>query len=135
MTHAIRVHAYGGPEVLKWEEVEVGPPGPGEVRIKQTAVGLNYIDVYSRTGYYPQPSLPFVPGMEGAGVVTAVGEGVKDLKVGMRVAYAGPDRRLCRRAADRGGSGGQAAVRYKRRDRCLDHAQGHDRAISPAADL
>ena len=90
MTHAIRVHAYGGPEVLKWEEVEIGPPGPGEVRIKQTAVGLNYIDVYSRTGYYSQPSLPFVPGMEGAGVITAIGEGVKDLKVGMRVAYAGP---------------------------------------------
>ena len=90
MTHAIRVHAYGGPEVLQWEAVEVGEPGPGEVRLKQTAIGLNYIDVYSRTGYYPQSSLPFIPGVEGAGVVTAVGEGVKDLKVGMRVAYAGP---------------------------------------------
>ena len=90
MTHAIRVHAYGGPEVLQWEEVEIGPPGPGDVRIKQAAVGLNYIDVYSRTGYYPQPSLPFIPGMEGAGVIRAIGEGVKDLKVGMRVAYAGP---------------------------------------------
>jgi NADPH:quinone reductase len=90
MTRAIRVHAYGGPEVLKWEKVEVGEPGPGEVRIKQTAVGLNYIDVYSRTGFYPQASLPFTPGMEGAGVVTAVGEGVKELKVGRRVAYAGP---------------------------------------------
>jgi len=90
MTQAIRVHAYGGPEVLKWEKVEVGEPGPGEVRIKQTAVGLNYIDVYSRTGFYPQASLPFIPGMEGAGVVTAVGEGVKELKVGRRVAYAGP---------------------------------------------
>ena len=90
MTHAIRVHAYGGPEVLQWEEVEIGPPGPDEVRIKQTAVGLNYIDVYSRTGYYPQASLPFIPGMEGAGVITAIGEGVKDFKVGMRVAYAGP---------------------------------------------
>jgi NADPH2:quinone reductase len=88
MTHAIRVHDYGGPEVLKWEEVEVGEPGPGQVRIRQTAVGLNYIDVYHRTGFYPQASLPFVPGMEGAGVVTAVGEGVKDLKVGRRVAYA-----------------------------------------------
>lgn len=90
MTQAIRVHAYGGPEVLKWEKVEVGEPGPGEVRIKQTAVGLNYIDVYARTGFYPQPSLPFIPGIEGAGVVTAVGEGVKELKVGRRVAYAGP---------------------------------------------
>src|SRR3990170_7384127 len=90
MTHAIRVHAYGGPEALKWEEVEIGQPGPGEVRLKQTAIGLNFIDVYSRTGYYPQSSLPFIPGVEGAGVVTVVGEGVKDLKVGMRVAYAGP---------------------------------------------
>lgn len=90
MTHAIRVHDYGGPEVLNWEEVEAGDPAPGEVKIKQTAVGLNYIDVYVRTGLYPQPSLPFIPGMEGAGVVTAVGEGVRDLKVGRRVAYAGP---------------------------------------------
>ncbi len=90
MTQAIRVHDYGGPEVLKWEEVEVGDPGPGEVRIKQTAIGLNFIDVYVRTGLYPQSALPFIPGMEGAGVVTAIGEGVRDLKVGRRVAYAGP---------------------------------------------
>ncbi|MGK2923922.1 MAG: quinone oxidoreductase family protein [Methyloceanibacter sp.] len=90
MTKAIRVHEYGGPEVLKWEEVEVDEPGPGEVRIKQTAIGLNFIDVYGRTGLYPQDELPFIPGMEGAGVVTAVGEGVRDLKVGRRVAYAGP---------------------------------------------
>ncbi len=90
MTHAIRVHDYGGPEVLKWETVEVGGPGPGEVKIRQTAIGLNYVDVYSRTGLYPQPLLPFVPGMEGAGVVTAVGEGARDLKVGRHVAYAGP---------------------------------------------
>jgi NADPH2:quinone reductase len=89
MTHAIRVHRYGGPEVLHWEEVEVGAPGPGQVRIRQTAVGLNFIDVYGRTGLYPQPSLPFIPGMEAAGVVTAMGEGVRDLKVGRRVAYAG----------------------------------------------
>jgi NADPH2:quinone reductase len=90
MTHAIRVHEYGGPDVLKWEEVKVGEPGPGEVRIKQTAIGLNFIDIYLRTGLYPQPSFPFIPGMEGAGIVTAVGEGVRDLKVGRRVAYAGP---------------------------------------------
>jgi NADPH:quinone reductase len=89
MTHAIRVHRYGGPEVLHWEEVEVGAPGPGQVRIRQTAVGLNFIDVYGRTGLYPQPSLPFIPGMEAAGVVSAIGEGVRDLKVGRRVAYAG----------------------------------------------
>jgi NADPH2:quinone reductase len=90
MTHAIRVHDYGGPEVLKWEEVEAGRPGPGEVKIKQTAIGLNFIDVYQRSGLYPQPSLPFIPGMEGAGVVTEVGAGVRDLKVGRHVAYAGP---------------------------------------------
>ena len=90
MTQAIRVHAYGGPEALKWEMIEVGTPGPGEVRVRQAAIGLNYIDVYSRTGFYPQPSLPFIPGVEAAGVITAIGEGVKDLKVGRRVAYAGP---------------------------------------------
>jgi NADPH:quinone reductase len=90
MTKAVRVHEYGDPEVLTWEDVEVGDPGPGQVRIKQTAIGLNFIDVYGRTGLYPQDELPFVPGMEGAGVVTAVGEGVRDLKVGRRVAYAGP---------------------------------------------
>jgi NADPH:quinone reductase len=87
MTHAIRVHQYGGPEVLNWEEVDVGAPGPGQVRLRQTAIGLNYIDVYQRTGFYPQPSLPFILGMEGAGIVTAIGDGVKDLKVGRRVAY------------------------------------------------
>ena len=90
MTHAIRVHAYGGPEVLKWEEIELGAPGPGEIRLKQSAIGLNYIDVYVRTGFYPQASFPFLPGMEGAGVVTAVGAGVTDLAIGDCVAYAGP---------------------------------------------
>ena len=90
MTRAIRVHAYGGPEVLQWEEVEVGAPGAGEVRVRQTAVGLNFLDVYMRTGLYPQDELPFIPGSEAAGIVTAIGEGVRDLKVGRRVAYAGP---------------------------------------------
>ena len=90
MSYAIRVHEYGGPEVLKWEKVEVGDPGPGEIKIRQAAVGLNFIDVYQRSGLYPQPSFPFIPGMEGAGVVTALGEGVRDLKVGRHVAYAGP---------------------------------------------
>jgi len=89
MSHAIRIHEYGGPKVLKWQKVEVGPPGPGEVKLKQAAIGLNFIDIYMRTGLYPQPSLPFIPGMEGAGIVTEIGEGVRDLKVGRRVAYAG----------------------------------------------
>ena len=89
MTHAIRIHEAGGPEVLKWEEVDVGDPGPGQVKIRQEAAGLNFIDVYHRTGLYPQ-ELPFTPGVEGAGVVEAVGANVTNVKQGDRVAYAGP---------------------------------------------
>jgi NADPH2:quinone reductase len=89
MPHAIQVHEVGGPEVLKWEEVEVGDPGPGEVRLRQEAAGLNYIDVYHRTGLYKQP-MPFTPGVEGAGVVDAVGPDVTMVGIGDRVAYAGP---------------------------------------------
>lgn len=89
MTHAIRIHEHGGPENLRWEKVEIGAPGRGEVRLRHTAVGLNYIDVYHRTGHYPNP-LPLTLGVEGAGEVTVIGEGVTDLKVGDRVAYAGP---------------------------------------------
>lgn len=89
MPHAIRVHEIGGPEVLKWEEVEVGDPGPGEVRLRQEAAGVNFIDVYHRTGLYPQP-LPFIPGVEGAGIVEAIGSGVTSVQVGDRVAYGGP---------------------------------------------
>ena len=90
MVKAIRIHRTGGPDAMRWEDVEVGPPGPGEIRIRHEAVGLNYIDVYFRTGLYPAPSLPFSPGMEGAGVVETVGEGVDSLAVGDRVAYAAP---------------------------------------------
>ena len=89
MTQAIRIHATGGPDVMQWEEVAVGEPGPGEVRLRQDAAGLNYIDVYHRTGLYKQ-DLPLVPGVEGAGVVDALGPDVADLSVGDRVAYAGP---------------------------------------------
>jgi NADPH2:quinone reductase len=89
MPHAIRVHKTGGPEVLAWEEVEVGDPGPTQVKLRQEAAGLNFIDVYHRTGLYPQP-LPFTPGVEGAGVVEAVGADVAHVKKGDRVAYAGP---------------------------------------------
>jgi len=89
MIKAIRIHQTGGPEVMHWEDVDVGDPGPGEVRLRQRAVGLNFIDVYHRTGLYPQP-LPFTPGVEGAGVVSKVGSGVEGLKEGDRVAYAGP---------------------------------------------
>ncbi len=89
MTKAIRVHAYGGPEVMKWEDVPTPEPGPGEVAIKQDAVGMNYIDVYFRTGLYKAPSIPVTIGMEAAGTVTAVGSGVSGISVGDRVAYAG----------------------------------------------
>ena len=89
MPHAIRVHHTGGPEVLQWEEVEVGEPGPGQVRIRQEAAGLNFIDVYHRTGLYAQP-MPFTPGVEGAGIVEAIGPDVSGVKPGDRVTYAGP---------------------------------------------
>lgn len=89
MVHGIRVHTVGGPERLVWEEIAVAAPGEGQVRIKQRAAGLNYIDVYHRTGLYPLASLPAVIGMEGAGDVAAVGPGVTGLAVGERVAYAG----------------------------------------------
>ncbi len=89
MVHGVRVHEAGGPDRLIWEEIEVGAPGPGEVRIKQHAVGLNYIDVYYRNGLYPLAKLPAVIGMEGAGEVTAIGSGVTSLAIGDRVAYAG----------------------------------------------
>ena len=88
MAHAIRIHETGGPEVLQWEEVEVGEPGPGQVKIRQEAAGLNFIDVYHRTGLYKQ-EMPFTPGVEGAGVIESVGEGVANVKTGDRVAYAG----------------------------------------------
>lgn len=87
MTLTIRIHAHGGPEVLKAEDIAVGKPGIGEVRIAQSAVGLNFVDTYHRSGLYPLP-LPGVVGMEGAGIVTDIGEGVKQLKTGDRVAYA-----------------------------------------------
>ncbi len=89
MTHAIRIHTHGGPEVLHWEEYDPGHPAPGEVRIRHEAVGVNFIDVYHRTGLYPLPHLPASIGMEGAGVVEEVGEGVTDFHAGDRVAYAG----------------------------------------------
>ena len=89
MPHAIRVHESGGPEVLRWEETEVGNPGPGQIRLRQEAAGLNFIDVYHRTGLYKQ-DMPFTPGVEGAGVVEAVGPDTTNVNVGDRVAYGGP---------------------------------------------
>ena len=88
MTKAIRIHEYGGPEKLIWEDVDTGQPGEGEVRLRQTAVGLNYIDVYQRSGLYPLGDLPKTLGMEAAGVIEDVGPGVDAFKPGDRVAYA-----------------------------------------------
>lgn len=87
MTKAIRIHAHGGPEVLQWEDVPTPDPGPGEALVRQAAVGLNFVDVYFRTGLY-KTSLPAVIGMEGAGTVTAIGADVTEVAVGDRVAYA-----------------------------------------------
>ena len=87
MNHAIRVHQPGGPEVLKYEEIAMPTPAPNDVLIRHTAIGLNFIDVYHRTGLYPLHA-PFIPGMEGAGVVEEVGANVKSLKKGDRVGYA-----------------------------------------------
>lgn len=89
MPKAIRFHQTGGPEVLRWEEVEVPAPGPGEVRLRQVAVGLNFIDTYHRSGLYPLP-LPAIPGVEGVGHIEALGPGVEGVRVGDRVACLGP---------------------------------------------
>jgi NADPH:quinone reductase len=107
MVAAVRVHKTGGPEVLTFEDMEVPAPGPGQVRIKQKACGINYIDTYFREGMYPSPvGMPFVPGNEGAGDVVAVGPGVTDIKVGDRVAYVA-------------GLGGYAAERVLPADRAV----------------
>ena len=89
MIHAIRMHETGGPEVLRWEEASLHEPAAGEVRVRHEAVGLNFIDVYHRTGLYPLSELPATPGLEGAGEVVAIGPDVAGIEVGDRVAYAG----------------------------------------------
>jgi NADPH2:quinone reductase len=86
--HAVRVHRHGGPEELRWEEVELGEPGRGEARVRHTAVGLNFTDIHFRTGRYPLREFPHVIGMEAAGVVEAIGPGVSEVAAGDRVAYA-----------------------------------------------
>lgn len=121
MSHAIRIHKPGGPDVLKWEEVEVGDPGPGQVRLRQEAAGLNFIDVYHRNGLYPQQA-PFIPGVEGAGLVEAVGPDVTNVKQGDRVAYAGP-------------IGGYAEERLIDADRVVKLPKGMDSGQAAAAML
>ena len=86
MVKVVRIYQFGGPDVLRTNNMEIGAPGPGELRLRQHAIGLNFIDTYQRSGAYPNP-LPFIPGSEAAGEVTAVGEGVTEFKAGDRVAY------------------------------------------------
>ncbi|WP_029039878.1 quinone oxidoreductase family protein [Cucumibacter marinus] len=88
MSKSVIIREFGGPEVMQFEEVEIGAPGPGEIQVRHEAIGLNFIDVYHRTGLYPNP-LPFTPGQEGAGEVVAVGEGATEFSVGDRVTYSG----------------------------------------------
>ena len=88
MTKALVIHQAGDPSVMKWEDVEVRDPGPGEIRLRHTAIGVNFIDIYFRAGLYPH-KLPFITGQEGAGVIVKLGKGVKGLKVGDRIAYCG----------------------------------------------
>jgi len=89
MTKAIRIYETGGPEVLRWEDDDPGKPEAGEALVRHEGVGLNFIDVYHRTGLYPLPSLPAIPGLEGAGIVEEIGDGVTEVSIGDRVAYAG----------------------------------------------
>lgn len=88
MINAVLVHQTGGPEVMQYEQIDIGAPGPGEAKVRHEAIGLNFIDVYFRTGLYKAAQMPFTPGNEGAGIVVSVGEGVDTLAVGDRVAYA-----------------------------------------------
>ncbi|MFC0246622.1 quinone oxidoreductase family protein [Falsochrobactrum ovis] len=88
MINAVLVHQTGGPEVMQYEQIDIGAPGPGEAKVRHEAIGLNFIDVYYRTGLYKADHMPFTPGNEGAGIVVSVGEGVEHIAVGDRVAYA-----------------------------------------------
>ena len=132
MPKAIQIHAFGGPEQMKLVDVQVGEPGPGEIRIRHHACGLNFIDVYQRTGLYPNP-LPLTLGMEGAGIVEAVGDGVTHLQGRRpRRLRQQPAGQLQRGARDAGEERGAAARRHRLRDRRGDDAQGPDGAV-PAA--
>ncbi len=135
MTKAVRVHKVGGPEALVYEAVDVPAPGPGEVRIRQHAVGLNFIDVYYRTGLYKAPGLPFIAGNEAAGEVLAVGPGVTNFHPGDRVAYY---FNLGGYATERiipCGQAGQAARPHHLRAGRRADAQGADGLVPAAQDL
>ena len=135
MVAAIRVHKVGGPEVLTYEDIEVGAPGPGQIRVKQRACGVNFIDTYYPQRALSRAAVPFIPGNEAAGEVVAVGEGVKDFKVGDRVTYKITLRRLCRRTRDAGGARDQTAGRNFLRAGGGHDAERHDRALLAAADV
>ena len=135
MTKAVRVHKVGGPEALVYEDTELAAPGPGEVRIRQHAVGLNFIDTYYRTGLYKAPGLPFIVGNEAAGEVLAVGSGVTNFHPGDRVAYY----------VNLGAYAGERNISWERlveaprshhlrAGRGVD-AEGADRLVSPAQDV
>ena len=135
MPHAIRIHANGGPEVLRWEEVAVGDPGPGEARVRHTAVGVNYIDTYHRSGLYKLP-LPSGLGAEAAGIVEAVGSGVEWVKPGDRVAYCGgPLGAYSEARVMPGRSPGEAARRHFGARRGDVDAEGAHGPVSVSADL
>ena len=133
MAKGIRFYEAGGPEVMQWESIEVGAPGPGEVRVRHLAVGLNFADTYFRSGLYPA-ALPAGMGVEGAGVVEAVGAGVTDFAEGDRVTYTGsPLGRVQHRARHVGRPPHQAAGRHRvRHGRRHDDARTHD-VVPPAA--
>nr|VFK14795.1 MAG: NADPH2:quinone reductase [Candidatus Kentron sp. LPFa]VFK30479.1 MAG: NADPH2:quinone reductase [Candidatus Kentron sp. LPFa] len=124
MPKAIRIHETGGPEALRWEDLPVGDPGPNQARVRHTAIGLNFIDIYHRTGLYPA-QLPFTPGIEAAGIVEAMGEavssGIPDMQVGDRVAYATPP------------VGAYAEVRLIDADRLVPIPEGIDDRTAAAA--
>ena len=136
MSKAVKIRAHGGPEVLSYEDSDPGKPGPGEVLVRHTAIGLNFLDTYYRTGLYPAPNgLPLIPGAEAAGTVLEVGEGVGWLKPGDRVAYIVGDRRLCRRAGDCRRQACRDTRRCLGRTGCGHAAQGHDGGVSAAPHL
>ena len=134
MPRAIRINETGGPEVMRLEEVDVPAPAAGNVQLQHTAIGLNYIDVYDRTGLYPQ-NMPGGLGREAAGIVTAVGTRVKGIRVGDRVAYVlGVPGAYCDDAQCPGRPAGQDSRGHQRRAGSGAVAQGHDRVL-PAAPL
>ena len=131
MERAVVVHETGGPEVLRLEPHDPGEPGPGQVRVRVAAAGVNFIDVYFRTGLYPRP-LPFVAGLEGAGVVERVGAGVAGFRAGDRVAWASVPGSYADAVLAPAGAARARAGRRGRRGRGRRHAAGHDGALPGA---